>query len=31
MVVIIPKFKDQFMERPPLKTVQSWAYMGTAW
>jgi hypothetical protein len=30
-LVIIPKFKDRFMERPPIKTVQPWAYMGMAW
>jgi hypothetical protein len=30
-LVIIPKSKDRFMERPPMKTVQPWAYIGTAW
>jgi hypothetical protein len=30
-LVIIPKSKDQFMERPPMKIVQAWAYMGTFW
>jgi hypothetical protein len=30
-LVIIPKSKDQFMERPPMKIVQPCAYMGTAW
>jgi hypothetical protein len=28
-LVIIPKSKDRFMERPPMKIVQLWAYMGT--
>jgi hypothetical protein len=31
VVDIIPKSKDWFMERPPMKTVQPFAYMGTAW
>jgi hypothetical protein len=31
VVVIISKSKDRFMERPPMKTVQQWSYMGTAW
>jgi hypothetical protein len=30
-IVIILKSKDQFMERPPMKTVQPRAYMGMAW
>ncbi len=30
-VDIIPKSKDRFMEWPPMKTIQPWAYMGTAW
>jgi hypothetical protein len=30
-LVIIPKSKDRFMKRPPMKTVQPWAYMGMAW
>jgi hypothetical protein len=30
-LVIIPKSKDRFMERPPMKTIQPWAYMGMAW
>jgi hypothetical protein len=30
-LVIIPKSKDRFMERPPMKIVQPWAYIGTAW
>jgi hypothetical protein len=30
-LVIISKSKDGFVERPPLKTVQPWAYMGMAW
>jgi hypothetical protein len=29
-LVIIPKSKDQFIERPPMKIVQPCAYMGTA-
>jgi hypothetical protein len=28
-LVIMPKSKDRFMERPPKKTVQPWAYMRT--
>jgi hypothetical protein len=28
-LVIMPKSKDQFMERPPMRTVQPLAYMGT--
>jgi hypothetical protein len=31
VVDIISKSKDQFIERPPMKTVQPCAYMGTAW
>jgi hypothetical protein len=31
VVDIIPKSKDRFMERPPMKIVQPWAYMGTTW
>jgi hypothetical protein len=30
-LVIIPKSKDQFMERPHMKVVQPSAYMGTTW
>jgi hypothetical protein len=30
-LVIIPKSKDRFMERPPMKTVQPFTYVGTAW
>jgi hypothetical protein len=30
-IVIIPKSKDRFMERSPIKTVQPLAYMGMAW
>jgi hypothetical protein len=30
-LVIIPKSKDRFMERPPMKTVQPRVYMGMAW
>jgi hypothetical protein len=30
-LVIMPKSKDRFMERPPMKTVQPRAYMGMAW
>jgi hypothetical protein len=30
-LVIKPKSKDRFMERPPMKTVQPCAYMGMAW
>jgi hypothetical protein len=30
-LVIIPKSKDRFMERPPMKIVQPCAYMGRAW
>jgi hypothetical protein len=30
-LVIISKSKDGFVERPPLKTVQPWAYMGMSW
>jgi hypothetical protein len=30
-LVIIPKSKDRFMERPPMKIVQPRAYMGMAW
>jgi hypothetical protein len=30
-LVIIPKSKGWFMERPPMKTVQPSAYMGMAW
>jgi hypothetical protein len=26
--VIIPKSKDRFMERPPVKTIQPWALYG---
>jgi hypothetical protein len=29
-LVIMPKSKDRFMERPPMKTVQPLAYMGMA-
>jgi hypothetical protein len=31
VVDIIPKSKDWFMERPPMKIVQPSAYMDTAW
>jgi hypothetical protein len=31
VVVIIHKSNDQFMEQPPMKTVQPWGYMGMAW
>jgi hypothetical protein len=30
-IVIIPKSKHRFMERPPMKIVQPGAYMGMAW
>jgi hypothetical protein len=30
-IIIIPKSKDRFMERPPMKIVQPLAYMGMAW
>jgi hypothetical protein len=30
-LVIIAKSKDRFMEQPPMKIVQPWAYMDTAW
>jgi hypothetical protein len=30
-LVIIPKSKDQFMKRPPMKTVQPRAYICMAW
>jgi hypothetical protein len=30
-IVIIPKSKDRFMERPPMRIVQPSAYMGMAW
>jgi hypothetical protein len=29
-LVIMPKSKDRFVERPPMKTVQPGAYMGMA-
>jgi hypothetical protein len=29
-LVIMPKSKDRFMKRPPMKTVQPCAYMGMA-
>jgi hypothetical protein len=29
--VVIPKSKDRFMERPPMKIVRPSAYMGMAW
>jgi hypothetical protein len=30
-LVIMPKSKDRFVERPPMKIVQPCAYMGTTW
>jgi hypothetical protein len=30
-LVIIPKSKDRFMERPPMKIVQLCDYMGMDW
>jgi hypothetical protein len=30
-MVTIPKSKDRFMERPPMKIVQPLAYTGMAW
>jgi hypothetical protein len=30
-LIVVPKSKDWFMERKPMKTVQPCAYMGMAW